>query len=116
MCCCYFSLRTMQMRCLLYLFSAAAEDEEVQKKGLVWVARVTPRCGRILLDDPSSLKILQLLRVFPVRMDAIHISSDENSLPAKLCQTFPAIWRAMGRRVRVRSRYYTGTCSMDLEY
>ena len=106
----------MQMRGLLYLFSAAAEDEDVQKKGIVWVARVTPRCGRILLDDPSSLKIIQLIKVFPVRIDAIHISSDENSLPAKLCQTFPAIWSAMGRHVRVRSRYYQGTCSMVLEF
>jgi hypothetical protein len=47
----------MQMRCLIYLSSAAAEDEEVQKKGIVGVLRVGPRCTRILLDDPSAVKI-----------------------------------------------------------
>jgi hypothetical protein len=114
-CYCYFSLR-MQMRCLLYIFSAAAEDEDVQKKGIVWVVRFTPRCGRILLDDPSSWKLPGLIGVFPVRIHAIHISSDKNSLPAflssKLCKMFPALWSAIGRRMRVRSRFYTGTCAV----
>ena len=107
----------MQMRCLLYIFSAAAEDEDVQKKGIVWVVRVTPRCGRIITDDPSSWKIPQLIGVFPVRIHAIHMSSDNNSLPANFSQTFPAMWSAVvGRRLRVRARYYTGTCSMVLEF
>ena len=103
----------MQMRCLLYIFSAAAEDEDVQKKGVVAVLRLTPRCGRILLDDPSSWKLPKLAAVFPVRIHAFHISSDNDSLPATLCQIFPILWSAMGRHIRVRSRYYTGACSVQ---
>ena len=104
----------MQMRCLLYIFSAAAEDEDAQKKGIVWVGRITPRCGRIITDDPSSWKVPQLISVFPVRIHAIHLSSDNNSLTAKICQTFPAMWSAMvGRHFRVRSRFYTGTCGVQ---
>jgi hypothetical protein len=99
----------------MYLFSAAAEDEGVQKKGIVCVFRVGPRCTRILLEDPSALKIALLVGVVPVRLDAIHISSDKSSMPATFARHFPKIYSALSRRIGVRSRYYTGTCSMVLE-
>jgi hypothetical protein len=111
----------MQMRCLIYLCSAAAEDEEVQKTGVVFVCRVGPRCTRILLDDPSAVKIPLLLGVFPFRVDAIHVSSYKSSMPAIFARHFAKIYSALsrqsvlGRRIGVRSRYYTGTCSMVLE-
>jgi hypothetical protein len=103
------------MRCLLYFFSAAAEDENVQKKGIVCVVRVSPKCTRILLDDSSSVKVPLLLKVIPVRVDAIHISGDKSSLPAKFARLFPQMWDAMSQCIRVRTRYYTGACRMVSE-
>jgi hypothetical protein len=105
----------MQMRCLIYLTSAAAEDEEVQKKGIVWLFRVGPRCTRILLDNPSAVKIPLLVGVFPVRVDAAHISGDKSSMPEIFARHYAKIYSALSRRMGVRSRYYTGTCSMVLE-
>jgi hypothetical protein len=101
----------MQMRCLLYLSSAAAEDEEVQKKGIVGVFRVGPACTRMLFGGPSSLKIPVLVGVLPVRLDAIHFSSEKSSTPATFARHFAKVYSALSHRTGVRSRYYTGTCS-----
>jgi hypothetical protein len=87
----------------------------VQKKGIVGVIRVGTRCTGIFFGDPSSVKIPLLIGVFPVRVDAIHVSSDKSSMPEKFARYFPKMHSLLSRHIRVRSRYYTGTCSVVLE-
>jgi hypothetical protein len=85
----------MQMRCLIYLFSAAAEDEDVQKKGIVCVVMTLgPNTSGLLLDGPAALKIPLLVGVFPVRVDAVHISSEKSACP----QNFPDFSQIYGVR------------------
>jgi hypothetical protein len=63
----------MQMRSIMYLFCAASEDENVQKKGIVCVVMTTsigPKSSRVSLDAVSAVKIPLLVGVFPVRVDA----------------------------------------------
>jgi hypothetical protein len=80
----------------MYLFCTAAEDEDVQKKGLVCVVmNMGPKCSRLLLDEPSAWKIPLLMRVFPVRVDAIHACSDKpSSLPENFAKIFPHVYSA----------------------
>lgn len=100
----------------MYLFCAAAEDEDVQKKGIVCVVMTLgPRCRGLLLDVPSAFKIPPLLGVFPVRVDAVHLGSDRSSIPANFAKIFPFVWSAMGVRMRVRSRYYIGMYNIILD-
>jgi hypothetical protein len=88
------------------LFCAAAEDEDVQKRGIVCLLmNMGPKCSGLFLDGPAAWKIPMLMVVFPVRVDAIHIISDK---PSGL-KLFPRFWSAMRPRMRVRLRYYTGT-------
>jgi hypothetical protein len=99
----------------MYFFSAAAEDEELQKKGIVCVIRVGPACTRILFGDPSAVKVALLIGVIPVRVDAIHVSGDKSSMAEKIARLFPKMHSLLSSSIRVRSRYYSGTCSMILD-
>ena len=90
----------------MYFFCAAAEDENVQKRGFVClVMNIGPRCRQFLLDGSSPWKIPQLMVVFPIRVNAVHILSNK---PSSL-KLFPNLWSALRRRIRLRFRYYTGT-------
>ena len=94
----------------MYLFCAAAEDEDVQKKGVVCVViNMGPQSSGLLLDGPATLKIPLLTGVFPIRVDATHVSTDNSNMPANFVNLFPHVLSAMGPRIRLRSRYYTGT-------
>ena len=92
----------------MYLFCAAAdEDEDVQRRGFVCLMmNIGPRCKRLLLNGSPAWKIPLLMVVFPIRVDAVHIISDK---PSSL-KLFPNLWNALKRRIRLRFRYYTGTC------
>ena len=106
----------MQLRCLMYLFCTAAEDEDVQKKGIVCVVmNMGPKTRGLLLDGRAGLKIPLLIGVFPVRVDAMHFSVDNSSMPANFVNIFPHVLSAMSHNIRVRSRYYTGTYNIILE-
>ena len=90
----------------MYLCCTAAEDEGVQKRGIVCLLmNMGPKCSGLLLNGPTELKLPMLLGVVPVRFDAIHIISDK---PSSL-RLLPQLWSAIGPRIRMRSRYYTGT-------
>jgi hypothetical protein len=106
------------MRSLMYIFCTAGEDVDVQKRGIVCVVmNMGSKCGGLLFEEPLALKIPLLLMVFPVRVDATHIcrekpSSSRSAHFAKLAKLFPS---AMGSRLRVRVRYYSGTYNIILE-
>jgi hypothetical protein len=112
----------MQMRCIMYLVCTAAEDEDVQKKGLVVVVmNMGPKCtDGVFLLEPSYWKIPMLVAtVFPLHLDAAHccLEKQKQSVPAKtISQLFEQMWSAMmAPRIRVRLRLYTGTYTIILE-
>jgi hypothetical protein len=100
----------------MYLFCAAAEDENVQKKGIVCVwMNMGPKCIGLVGDKAFALKKALFISVFPVRVDATHICSDKSGMPADFARIFTQLWSTMSRSIRVRSRYYTGTCNIVSE-
>jgi hypothetical protein len=104
---------------MMYIFCTAAEDVDVQKKGFVLVVMNTGpnKRGGLLLEEPFASNILLLLMVLPVRVDATHICSEKpsSSMTAHFAKLLPHLWSAMGHRLRVRMRYYSGTYSIFLE-
>jgi hypothetical protein len=104
----------MQLRCIMYLFCAAAEDEDIQKKGFVSVVmNMGLKNSGILLDKAALLQAPSFVRVLPLRVDALHICNDKSrSIPANFAKLFPHLWNVMATPLRVRLRYYSGTCKI----
>ena len=107
------------MRALMYFYSTAAKDEDVQKRGIVCVLlNMGPKTSGLLLDGTAILKIPRLLRVLPLRANAVHLCSDRSgkssSTPANFGKLFPLFWKSMGPRIQVRLRYYSGMYNVIL--
>jgi hypothetical protein len=97
-----YSLR--QSKTVAYLFMAAVEDEETQKRGLVTIGYMV---GKFIGKTNSELnkRLARDLEWLPVRMTGVHICYDDPKLRAWK----PLAMLLMGRHLRLRTRIHDGT-------
>ncbi|KAG7368545.1 hypothetical protein IV203_031288 [Nitzschia inconspicua] len=93
------------MRVIYYILMSAMEDEETQKRGIVYVVyNVEPKSP--LANDPRIyLNVYQLLPQIPVLMMGAHYCVQDSYLR----QFMSSIRVAMSREVRLRSRVHYGS-------
>ena len=108
----FLTLSFSQLRCMLYMFSVAALEEETQRKGLIFVwLDVGP--NRTLIEGSSAAQLgTQILSVAPARTGSIHVCVGDS----KLTQFWNVIRASMEPRVLTSIRFHCGTCTCTFEF
>jgi hypothetical protein len=98
-----------QLKTLIYLLLAAAEDEETQIRGMVAIGYFMDKAATEF--NPSLLaQIPAILEWVPIRTSGLHLCFDDPRLV--LFKSFLKL--SIGRARRARMRVHYGTSSMKL--
>ena len=92
------------VRAIWYIFHAALEDEDTQKRGIVFMGDLRPT--RLSLLDTELVRLIAVSAQggLPMRISAIHGCSP----PTIFNVVFPIIKSLMGERLRKRIRLHAG--------
>jgi predicted HTH domain antitoxin len=101
----FLTLSFSQLRCMMYMFSVAALEEETQRKGLVFVWLDVGPTRTLIKDSPAAQLGTQIMSVAPARTSSIHVCVGDS----KLTQFWNVIRASMEPRVLTRIRFHCGT-------
>ena len=99
-----------QMRGFWYMMWAAVDDEETQRKGLIYVFYNIFPSYRLSIDLTFQERFLvwrsaRYVQAFPVRIKCLHFCSSQNNLRP----LFGLAMLGAGKEIRPRFRFHNGT-------
>lgn len=92
------------IRAVWYIFHAALEDEDTQKRGVVFVANLTSANIRLLDHELARALALSVTGCIPVRLSGIHGCKP----PLLFWAIFPVLKILMGETLRKRIKFHSG--------